>query len=970
MRADDLLTSLATDVGLTRDDIEPFARAIARLEDDGAAALRLDRVVRAAGATRTRAIVEAGHAASLVELLAASASIADSLTRAPELAGVLAGEPRPRDPDALRRDVELEVDGAPLTRAVARLFAVRDRETIRIAWLDVAFHMEVSAVVHQLSLLADVLIDAALRVARRRLQADGIEEPAAARGFAVIALGKLGGDELNYSSDIDLLFVWDCDDGGRDASTTWYDKLGRRLISLLGPTAERPQLYRVDLRLRPEGHTGPLTRSIASSERYYREFGRPWERQMLLKARPCAGDLTVARRLLDRLRPFIAESTLQAAAIADLKRLRKQMEPTRPRADSATQLDIKTGKGGIRDIEFSIQFLQLLHAAERPDVLCANTIEAITRLTRADAFSNDEAAFLHDAYRFLRRVENHLQLFAEVQTHELPSDDARLDRLARQVGIDGEEPGARLVARLWDVMGRVRELYEAKLGRHFQEEDHRAEALDLLLDPAPSAERIEATLTRFGFTRPDGAHDALSRLQSGSRFMPPSPRARQTFLRLAPDLLHDISQTAEPDLTLSRLEGIVRVLGSRQVFFQLLHENANARSIFVTLCGASGLLTDTLSRDPAILDSFVDALLVEEAGARRRRRALDLLVEFDRPHVLHDVKSLELLRIGLRDLQGKATTHRTVFDLARLAIAVCRAAWRLAVQVELGDHATASGVGRMAVLGYGNLGAMEMNYGSDVDLVFIYDDCDDEGGRFWQGVATRFMQIVSEMTDRGMLYRVDARLRPEGDHGPIATSARAFRDYFDSGRAALFEYQASLRARPVAGDRTLGADMVRFLRERAMHHPFGDDLAGPIDEMRGRLERSSPPNDLKRGRGGLVDIEFATQLLKLRHGGDHRDMVVGPTNTVRSLRRLRSRRLLDDARFDTLVNGYTLYRRVENALQIRDGLDQKRIPDDPARLGALAWHLGYSGDRFLTELEVSRARVRDAYRAVLAIDAE
>ncbi|MEW6745023.1 MAG: hypothetical protein AB1486_19900 [Planctomycetota bacterium] len=903
---------------------------------------------------------------ALITLLGSSQALADSLIRRPDLITVLSEPAVPPARDALLAAARACV--APEDEPAARPASLKrfaEREMIRLAALDLVSNLDIVKVSRLTSQLADAILQGALDAAWLELQESEPSRPPSF-SFAVIGLGKLGGDELNYSSDVDLLFIHHSEE-----ETDVPQRLARHLVRLLSHRDAEGQLLRVDLRLRPEGDAGPITRPLAATLRYYRERGEPWEKQMLVKARPVAGDLELGHQFLEEVRPFLIGAYLDSKAIGQIQELRRQMEAA-ARRDGEDHLEIKRGPGGIRDIEYTVQFLQLLHAGTHPSLIHHNTMESLVRLERVKAITREERETLSSAYRFLRRVENRLQLYHRIATHRVPTDEEALRRLARSLGYSLQDPLPAFRDDLDEHRRQARAVYMKLLGGLFAGVDgERGETYDLILDPAPDDAAIQRVLGRYGFHEAHTAYLNLKRMgESGSQVLPTSPRTRKFFASVVPEILSYVAKTPDPDQALCNLERIARGTGGKAIFFRLLHEEPSVLQILADIAGHSQQLSDILIREPETLDPFVDSLLVQRRGERRRARrlTLDHLKDAADPLVvLMDHKTLETLRIGTRDIQQKATILETLFALSRLATTIIKRAWAYVAE----HHPQRTAPCRAAVLAVGKLGGLEINYGSDVDLLFIMDDCDQpaEAAAFWTDRAQSFIRALSTMGASGRLYRVDTRLRPEGESGPLVSSFKGFRDYYASDRAHLFEFQSLLRLRYVAGDRELGSRIARTIRNDILGRTFGDEVREPVLAMRRRLEEEGRGRDLKRGPGGLVDIEFIVQYLQLRFGAERGDL--RNPNTVRSLELLQRAGLLLPEQAHRLLEAYTFLRKVEARLQIVYGLDREALPSDAESLAKLARRLGFAdredcGAALLESYDRHARRVRETYQDVVA----
>jgi glutamate-ammonia-ligase adenylyltransferase len=837
-------------------------------------------------------------------------------------------------------------------------------DLLAITWQDLAESLDVEQVTLQLSRLAEAVVAGA---------AAGL---GAERHFAIIGLGKLGGLELNYSSDIDLIFVRP--DRATDQASA--DRVARALVKLLARQTPDGHLYRVDMRLRPEGSSGLLTRGLASCLQYYRDVGRPWERQMLTKARVLFDADGAGAAFRRATREWVLECGLDAGAIRQFKRLKSVTEAHY--ATPGDRADIKQAPGGIRDIETIVQFLSLLHARQQPDLVTASTLRSLERLRVAGALTSLEGSRLRSAYRFHRRVENLLQVMHRVQTHVLPADRRPLARLMRRRDV------ASFDAELAEHRRRVRETFERHFARAFEDvEGPAARLAEHVLDDRVDQDAVQQSLAGLGFLQPEASLAALRRAAAPvSRFLPVSPRLLSSFASLLPALVERLALAPDPDGALGRFESMTRGVGAREVLYAQLGAEPRLLTMLCDLAGGSAYLTELLANEPHLVDDFIDALLTGVRGRNQRRRLLEAL---DRPGAadpwltLSDHKKLETLRIGLRDLQDSVPIRQTLTELSQLCIDVLRHAFEVVLAQAAREHGEPTSIrgvsarvsANMSVVALGKLGGLETNYASDADLIFVYSgDGQTPDGTpnsvFFARVAEEFIARVGGARGGPRLYKVDTRLRPEGAKGPLVTSLRALEAYYRSPRAALFERQALLRARIVAGDAELGQKVLSLVRTTVRGLDPAEDLAGSLRAMRARIEANASGRDLKRGSGGMVDIEFLTQFLQLKHGARLPALLV--SETPRALEMLAELSVLPAHTAHALRDTYLKLRRVETRLQLALGLDTKEVPTDGHALRVLALRLGYvdtaEGDAahaLLADLDRAALETRERYDNLL-----
>jgi glutamate-ammonia-ligase adenylyltransferase len=874
-------------------------------------------------------------------------------------------------------EVEARIAGAVAGKsgaaADAALRVARRREILRILRADVVDGAPLPVVTAALSDLAEAVLrtvlDRELAAAAARdgppLLADG--SPAT---LACLALGKLGGGELNYSSDVDLLFLRSGEGACRERGLhEHFADVAQAVARSLSRRTGEGHLYRVDLRLRPRGTAGPLAPRTEGAVHYYRSQGRGWERQMLLKARPVAGDLALGAAFLRELEPWVYGRPLLSAEIAEIRRLKRVVEEE----GDAAPGNLKTGRGGIRDVEFVVQFLQLLLGAEHPEVRTGNTLDGLERLRDLRALEEPEAAALADAYAFLRRAEHRLQAADDAQVHTLPADEEGLRILAHRMGLgaDGGDAAAEFRALHARHAEAARGALDRLVHNAFAAEEEKARrVVDLLLaGGAPAATEVEAALAPFGFRDPRAALADLRRM-AGER-SPWLPRTRAYFASAAPSLVTRTAATPDPDRSLSLLQRLAERSAGSGLFFRLLTENPDVLGVFCDLGGYSPVLADLLWARPAIMDAFLDALVVAPRDGLPPFEDLPLrsIEEAADPRAaLRDFRDLETLRIATRDLQGRANVRQTARGLSDLAEAVVRLATAAAGARLRAKHGPSPG--RFAVLALGRLGAREMAYGSDLDLVFVHDSGDAETSDYHARHGREILALLAGTKDDPAVYPVDTRLRPEGEKGPLTTPLPSLLRYLRE-RARTWERQALVRARFAGGDEELGREALAGIAEVLWGAPPAPGLLAEVRGMRTRIEAAADPADLKTGKGGAQDAEFLVQALVLLRGRERPE--VRRENTVDALTALREAGALLPEEHEGIATAYLYLRTVEMRLRLATEPPSSALPPDPAALAGLARRLGYvdtsyapAAKSLADEVAYYRASMRRGTERVLA----
>lgn len=862
----------------------------------------------------------------------------------------------------------LEADDA--ARFDRTLRAFRHREMLRIALRDLTRRAPTRVVIRELSNLADALTRSAVRFWDRLLSLNG--SPPLGDRFAVVAMGKHGACELNYSSDIDVLFVFDAD----DAEPAWRSRaqaLAQAVIkSMSAPTIDGIA-FRVDANLRPWGRAGPLVQSVDEMEAYYERAGQTWERAALIKARPCAGSLAVGARFVEAVRPFVWRRSLDIASVESIAAMKQRIDRAQEQSPAD---DVKLGRGGIREVEFFVQALQLLHGGRHPRLQAKGTLEALDALLYAGLVSSADHDALTEAYAFLRDVEHRVQVPDDRQTHRLPSDATGRGLLARRMGFDDWSHFEPVLRRQRAV---VRDHFDALLAAAADELPHRPE-VDVAMSPEATDDTRERALDAMGFDEPIQARMELDRLgrQEEGAF---GPRGREVHPGLAERLLEEMARAPSPDQALTRFARLSGRLWHPAALTTLLSANAATARLLMLLFSSSEALTRDFQLHPELLDALVrsdGAALVrtpEEIGREVDER-LSQRAELEQAlALLRRVRHEETLRVGLHDLAGRLSPAEVGTQLTALGEVLLARAFELArreVVERYGQPQQAS----LCVLGFGSFGAGELDYESDLDLVFVHDAAGvttggthgDTGAAEW---ATRvFQRLLSHLTiptAEGVLYKVDARLRPSGTQGTLVTSFEAFRAYHqgaDARGAALWERQALLRARPVAGDALLAKRIEAEVLMPSAERPLPEDAARQIREVRLKLDEQAPRKVFpKRGPGGLLDIDFIAQYLSLAHG-------LRQPPTLAALEALESIEALsfEDAR--DLREAWEHLKRTESRLRLTFGQPDVWVPTEGPALRRLARSLGDAGadagERLLRDLERTMGRTRLQFDRLVA----
>jgi glutamate-ammonia-ligase adenylyltransferase len=945
------------------------------------AAVELLRTSDAAPALRK---LSAEQARVLAALLSGSQAALEGLLAHPDwLAPLLAPGflSHPRHEEGLRGEVEPWLKQEDYEAAFSRLRLFKQREMLRIAARDLARLGHLAEITREISDVADVCLQAVYRLCAARLRARlgqpwhlDAEEKWRETEFCVIGLGKLGGQELNYSSDVDVIFVYSEEGSvfkapprpneqtGRGmANHPFFLRLAEAMVAEIGRMTPDGALFRIDLRLRPEGKTGPLARSLAGYENYYAQWGQTWERMMLIKGRPVAGAAALGAEFLEMVQSFRYPRSLNPRTLREVAAVKKRIE-TEVVKEGELERNVKLGRGGIREIEFIAQALQILHAGRLPFLQGAATMTVLQRLARYALLKPGDASELEAAYAFLRDIEHRLQMEAGRQTHTIPTERRLRQRLAHLMGF------ATLVefeAALRQHTGNVRRIYDQILPG----EDASGPSLPPE-DMEAAATEWKTLLTRHGFRDADLALHVLQLFLNGPDYAHVSQRTMELARELWPRFLALCPQGAsagkqdrilsDPDRVLVRLDGFIDAYGARATLYDMWTQNPSLFELLLLLFDRSEFLAEQAIRVPDLVDELESsgrlnrAKSAEETLADLRHGAGDA----DQRLWLRRYHQAELMRIGLRDILGAADFEQNVLELSCLADACLQ----YGLEVLMRAHKLKKTP--FCVAGLGKLGGREINYGSDLDIMFVTDARAADLPRL-QPLAAELMNLLSARTEQGAVFQTDARLRPDGEKGLLVNTLQGCEEYYRR-RAALWEIQALTRLRPVAGNLETGERLQRLAGALTNFAAppgvaaYTPGWLGEIDRMRQRVEkeRTPPGKDhlaIKTGVGGLMDAEFLAQSLCLARGWQE-------ANTMRALRRGGQAGAWPAADAGALLKSYGQLRRMEGILRRWSFEGETLLPDDEPARHRVAVRCGFAGvGDFMRALGEARAALRAVY---------
>ncbi|AFM25874.1 bifunctional [glutamate--ammonia ligase]-adenylyl-L-tyrosine phosphorylase/[glutamate--ammonia-ligase] adenylyltransferase [Desulfomonile tiedjei] len=886
----------------------------------------------------------------------------------------------------MERELRETYEGLGNSKEFDRMLRVyKEREFLRIGCRDLNNLAEVEEVMAELSDLAAAGIESAIQFHWKRLTEkhgtpEGLEQ---GLGFVALGMGKISGRELNFSSDVDLIFIREPEEGRTQGPepipiAKFYESLAQSVSRSLSDVTEDGFVFRIDLRLRPEGEKGELVPSYTNALDYYLGWGRTWERAALMKAAPLAGDRKLGKDFLQELEQFVYRKHLDYSTLEEMRIMKLRIEAQLKKKPG---VNIKLGQGGIREIEFFVQALQLINGGKQRRVRSASTLEALDLLRETGLLDKQTTDALRSAYRFFRKTEHRIQINHQLQTHELPRTPEDQEELARRLGYK-EEPLKHFLADL-DYHRRVVEELFSSMFHHSDEEilDRISPEAKRLIETIHDESVCKNLLEQLGFDDPLSAYAVLKNLVIPTDRKIPSEKARVLLSRLAPLFLDELLTVPEPEKALVALDRYIDSLFAHSSYFSTLLENPPTIRFIVKILGESRFFTDLLVRHPQAIDSLIARGAEEFPKSRETLESIvterlayseDLEAEMD---VLRTFKNEEILMIGVKHLAGEIdspTARALVTELAEVCLC---AAIDLAVKEmtrKFGEFDFLDPL-PFVVLGMGKLGGREMTYLSDLDVIFIYECPEMQIGRFsthewFTRLANRIISILSVPTAEGTVFSIDTRLRPSGNKGPLVSSLDSFRDYHEA-TSQLWEKQALLRARPLSGGPDLVQQVNCIVRDCITRTRLSSDDVKEIARLRGRMETELALEDdlhvdLKTGHGGLVDVEFLVQAHILKHAYHFPEII--KNNTLEGLSALRDAGIIDECAFESLDFGYRWLSNLEDRLRIMEHRSIDRMPLTGEKLRGLALRLGYGEggeDRLISDYFTITGTIRSIYRA-------
>ncbi len=813
--------------------------------------------------------------------------------------------------------------------------AYRD-ELLTTVVRDLVHGARVDDIAEELADLADAALEAGLAISRAELPVDS-----APCRLAIIAMGKCGGRELNYVSDVDVIFVAEPLEGGdEEAALRTATRLASGVLRACGEATAEGSLWQVDAALRPEGKQGALVRTLASHIGYYERWAKTWEFQALLKARPAAGDRVLGEAYVDAVSPFVWSAADGPDFVADVQRMRQRVEDHIPAREADREL--KLGRGGLRDVEFSVQLLQLVHGRSDVMLRSPSTLVALEALSTWGYVGREDGATLGAAYRFLRTLEHRIQLHELRRSHIVPEDEADLRRIGRSLGLR-TDPVAELTAEWRRHAREVRRIHEKLFYRPLLQAVARLDPGDARLTPEAAEERMAA----LGYADPAGALRHLEALTSGVS------RRAAIQRTLLPVLLGWFADGPDPDAALLGFRRMSDDLGSTPWYLRLLRDESLAAERMATILSSSRFATDLLLRSPDAVALLADdrellprsreALVTEAQAAVSRHEDPETAVG-----ALRALRRRELFRIAACDVLGLIEEQDVMSALTDVTDATLIGTLAVAERSVIADRGSLPT--RMALVAMGRFGGGELGYSSDADLIFVHDPLPDANEKDASDAAFAIANDIRRLLmtpSPDPALEIDADLRPEGRQGPLVRSLDSYRAYYERW-SAPWEAQALIRARPFAGDADLCAAFTSLVDP--LRWPTGGISDADTREMRRlkarmeseRLPRGADPSmHLKQGRGGLADVEWVAQLLQLRHAALSDLPDLRTTSTLAALDAATEAGLLDAGDRDMLESSWLLATRVRNAIALTSGRPSDSVPTSGPVLAAVAHLLGY-----------------------------
>lgn len=824
----------------------------------------------------------------------------------------------------------------------------RDKEYFRIGMLDLLRKANLKQVTHELSSLASAILEISLRFSDCYLRNEEINLEKECTGFVVIGMGKLGGDELNFLSDIDLIYISQDSD-----SNVYFTRLANNLTKIVGEVTSDGFAFRIDLRLRPDGESGPVVVSLSSALDYYTQWGETWERSALIKATPVAGDLKLGEEFVKGIEPFVYRKYLDYTTIEELKALKEKIE-FEMQKKLVNNWNIKTGSGGIRSIEFFVQTLQLINGGKSKKIRKTNTLEAIKSLADEKFITEEAAQGLSSAYTFLRELEHRVQLGEGRRTHLLP-DGEELIQVIKRFGNRWED--RELLNKFHNDLNRHRNFVRNIFSSLFYKEEKvtpSSPILEILLDEEADRTSVINNLKNTGFADPEKAFEILKELKEEPAKKRFSSRAKKIFEKLLPLMIEEVSKSSDPDSALHFLSAFLNKVGGKIVPYYQLAENLETMRYLVSIFSNSEFLSNFMINHPELLDylilrTYAAPIKDRDTMSNELDSSLSESSDYETTmDILRRFRNTEILRIASNDLYGIIDIHEVSEQFTALAEIMLDRCLKIAMDY-LSEKYGSPGESKIAILGLGKLGGRELGYNSDLDIIFVYSrDGYSEGGKrtitlreYFTYLAQRVISLLSTYTSEGYIFKVDTRLRPSGNAGAMVTSGESLIKYHMES-AWLWERQAMIKTRFVAGDKDFGEKIVGEIKSLIFEKGLGKEEKNEMNRMKERIteEHIKDKNryNLKYSPGGLVELEFLVQGYQLEHGSTIAELRTPKTRDA--INTLIAKNIIEEKDGETLLNAHYFLRKLENRLRLLYDYTTDNLPVDRRELEKLTKSMG------------------------------
>ncbi len=848
---------------------------------------------------------------------------------------------------SVRSDIE-ELSSKETLMNIMRV--VKKKMLLWITLRDVLGESDIIESMHELSFLADVIVEESLTLVRSQLR-ELYGEPEN-DAFSVIAVGKLGSSELNFSSDVDLLYVYGKEEGetsgimtakgiikNRITSREYYSKVGETLNRFLSAGTENGFVYRVDLRLRPEGQRGSIALSLPAYEIYYESWGRVWERAVLLRARPVAGDAALGKDFLEMIEPFVYRKYLDFNAIDEIRRMKTKID------EVFKKDDIKRGYGGIREIEFFVHVLQLIYGGKEPLLRERSTLKGLHLLLQKNLIGSRDYSALDNNYRFLRKLEHRLQQLNDLQTHSLPSAEDELTALSRKTGFPGKKS---FMADLENRRGMVRKIYDSLFMEKKGKPLRRDEKMSPFFSDELSDGELGELLRRYPVEDMGKVIRNIQHIREGALSFQ-TLRGQRLLDEILPVFLREALESRDPDAAVNNLSSFSTVLSSEESYLDLLAGNERLIPTLVHVFAQSDYLAKNIIKRKEYLDLLGREMFSKKTLSSLKKELRETIASgMSVADSIRTLKQREGIRLGILFLDKKIDTVRLVKGLSRTAEAVVSVCTD-----EFGEKG-------FLVIGMGKIGGREITFDSDLDLIFA---CEKDVREGHVKAAERLIRLLTSYTKDGAAYRVDARLRPDGTKGPLVSTLETLNNYY-AGAAHFWEFQALLKARPIAGDRTAGRYFIEARKEilrREGKKVSASDIRGMRERILKELSREGEGYDIKLGPGGIEELEFTVQYLQLLNCDKSEGILA--QGTLDAIKRLGAAGVIDGKEAELMKGSYLFYRTLESFLRLRG---ESLLKKEEKAVRRTSEFMGFRASReFLEHIENKREKVRKLFEKFL-----